>query len=172
MKGPGLCLQVLTIPFYTWSQALTLAQRAEYLDVLLSSQSSQLATSEATGLEPLCRVSGVLNVLSPAMLSKGSLTSGGGTPRGVAPPQNPLTAQAQHQQLAAGGEQGYSLSHNSSSSPRSQNPYGPRPTPSHGSDTSRVLSRQSLDDLVRLRRVRIDTCAHRQDVVQFSPHST
>ena len=39
-------LQVLSVPFYAWDQAQSLQQRAAYLDCLLGSQSSHLATSQ------------------------------------------------------------------------------------------------------------------------------
>ena len=40
------CVQVLSVPFYAWDQAQSLQQRAAYLDCLLASQSSHLATSQ------------------------------------------------------------------------------------------------------------------------------
>lgn len=61
-------LQVLTVPFYAWSQASGLPERAAYLDVLLSSRCSHLATSQAAGLEPLFCVPGLR--ISPAMLPR------------------------------------------------------------------------------------------------------
>ena len=84
----GSWLQVLTVPFYAWSQAASLPQRAAYLDTLLGSQSSHLATAQSTGLEPLFRVPGVR--ASPAMLPRspnGALT---GASR-AAVPQSPFT---------------------------------------------------------------------------------
>ncbi len=39
-------VQVLSVPFYAWDQAQSLQQRAAYLDCLLGSQSSHLATSQ------------------------------------------------------------------------------------------------------------------------------
>ena len=38
--------QVLSVPFYAWDNTQSLQQRAAYLDCLLGSQSSHLATSQ------------------------------------------------------------------------------------------------------------------------------
>ena len=61
-------LQVLTVPFYAWSQTGSLPERAAYLDALLSSRSSHLATSQAAGLEPLYCVPGLR--MSPALMPR------------------------------------------------------------------------------------------------------
>ena len=60
-------LQVLSVPFYSWDQAQSLQQRAAYLDCLLGSQSSHLATSQVQILP-----SGRFYVVKPPQFSSSS----------------------------------------------------------------------------------------------------
>ena len=128
-------MQVLTIPCYAWSQAVNLTQRAEYLNALLSSPSSQLATSQAAGLEPLTSIPSVRVSLAMPLGAYGREES---PPPAAAPFPSPFGSR--HQQLTASGEPRVGVCHSGSSRSSSGQPHGPRTPPPHGSDMNRMNS--------------------------------
>lgn len=113
-------LQVLTVPFYAWSEAACLAERAGYLDVLLGSQSSHLATNQTAGLEPLFCVPGLR--VSPTMLTRSSAggnAAAAGT-GGVPPPPSSFSMGGIPPQQMNGTEAAYGGSRHGSSQGGSQ----------------------------------------------------
>ena len=94
-------MQVLTVPFYAWANATSSSQRTCYLQALLGASSSHLATSQATALEPICRVPGVR--IAHSMLPKGLYMGNGARSTGY--PPSPFALR--HQQLNTSGDLGF-----------------------------------------------------------------
>ena len=125
---------------------MNLAQRAEYLNALLSSQSTQLATCQAASQEPLTSIPsvGVSLGMSPNVAFRGE-----GAPHFpvVAPVPSPFATR--NQQLTISGERRMGPSHSGSSRSSSAHPHGQYTPSLHDSDTGRMNSFLSGEQPVR-----------------------